>query len=113
MGYMTEIAIPVAALGLMYILSNKKKNIESFETSRKTYNKLPNTQVPVVNYPVETYSELKEHPSRYNKPNNLKQRYYDPQVHKNVFLNERKSEEGDMFTSLTGTEVPIKNFSHQ
>ena len=42
---MTEIAIPVAALGLMYILSNKdkKKNIESFETSRKTYNKLPNT----------------------------------------------------------------------
>merc|ERR1711871_3250 len=115
MGYMTEIAIPVAALGLMYILSNKdkKKNIESFETSRKTYNKLPNTQVPVVNYPVETYSELKEHPSGYNKPNNLKQRYYDPQVHKNVFLNERKSEEGDMFTSLTGTEVPIKNFSHQ
>ena len=51
----------------MYILSNKdKENIESFETSVTIIN--CKYEIPVVNYPVETYSELKEHPSRYNKP---------------------------------------------
>jgi hypothetical protein len=53
---MAEIAIPMAALGIMYILSNDKKKEEGFSgiTSSNVNNDgLVNTKVPPENYPVE------------------------------------------------------------
>ena len=53
---MAEIAIPMAALGIMYILSNDKKKEEGFSgiTSSNVNNDgLVNTKVSPENYPVE------------------------------------------------------------
>ena len=111
---MAEIAIPIAALGVMYILSNKdkKKTVESFETSRTTPSKIPNTTIPVVNYPIETYDELKDNPSHYNEPNNLKQRYYDPKVHKAVAKEENQEINNEKFVDLVGREIDKSNLKH-
>ena len=112
---MAEVAIPIAALGVMYILSNKNKDktVETFETSRRPNKnmKLPNTDNPVVNFPVETYSELKTNPSRYEKPNNLKQRYYNPEIHLQQAEEDNK-EERDTFVSLTGIEMDKNKLKH-
>ena len=111
---MAEIAIPIAALGFMYILSNKDKNktVETFESGRnQNYNSLPNTNVPVVNFPTETYSELKENPSRYEKPNNLRQRYYNPEIHRQEAKKENQ-ETQDTFVSLTGKEMSKNKLTH-
>ena len=61
---MAEVAIPMAALGLMYILSNQKEPepvLEGFEETT-----LPNIKRPPVNYPVENLKELKNNVSKYN-----------------------------------------------
>jgi len=55
-----EVAIPIIALGAMYVMSNQDKR-ESFHQREPPYKKeqqLPNTNLPPVNYPVQTYSEL-------------------------------------------------------
>jgi hypothetical protein len=111
---MAEIAIPIAALGVMYILSNKDKNktVETFETSRSTPSKIPNTSTPVVNYPIETYNELKDNPSHYREPNNLKQRYYDPKVHKAMANEESQEMNNEKFVDLVGREIDKSNLKH-
>ena len=53
-----EIAIPVVALGALYVISNQKKKEKFTELEAKKEQELPNTDVPPVNYPVQTYSEL-------------------------------------------------------
>ena len=56
---MAEIAIPMAALGIMYILSNEKKD-EGFSgifSSNANNEVLVNTNVPPRNYPVENKEE--------------------------------------------------------
>ena len=103
--YMAEIAIPIAALGFMYILSNKKKTIETFDTSKQSNMELPNTNTPIKNFPIETYVELKDNPSQYIKPNNLKQRYYNPEVHKEMAKD-------TSFMSLTGVKMEQKDMIH-
>ena len=51
---MAEVAIPLAALGIMYIISNKEDNKkEGFHT-----NQLPNTKLPVRNFPKDTKKDL-------------------------------------------------------
>jgi hypothetical protein len=55
-----EIAIPLLALGGMYVISNKKTNPtpysndtkETFNNMGKERNYLPNTNTPPENYPV-------------------------------------------------------------
>ena len=65
---MAEIAIPLAALGVMYIVSNqknKKDNLkEVFSNMHKRQN-LPNTNKPVKNFPVLDRKELENNVQDY------------------------------------------------
>jgi len=70
--------------------------------------KLPNTNTPVLNYPTETYTELKDNPSKYKNPNNLKQRYYDSKVYKEKI----KEGNNDTFMSLSGIEMDKTDIVH-
>ena len=60
-----EVAIPVVALGALYVISNKKKKENFQEREAKKEQELPNTNVPPVNYPVQTYSELGQNVNYY------------------------------------------------
>ena len=53
---MAEVAIPIAVLGVMYIISNKKDNktVEGFSGQQQ----LPNVQKIPINYPKDTKKEL-------------------------------------------------------
>ena len=58
---MAEIAIPLAVLGAMYIISNKNEKIKPNNSKiLKNFknNTLPNVKKPVVNYPVEKKDDL-------------------------------------------------------
>ena len=85
-----ELAIPIVALGGMYLVSkqNKKGNSnggngnqsqskESFVTNSR--NVLPNTNVPVTNYPImksDTGSNINAYPA----PNAVTDKYYNASV---------------------------------
>ena len=60
---MAEIAIPLAALGVMYIVSNqknKKNNLKEVFSNMHKRNSLPNVDKPVKNYPVLDRNELED-----------------------------------------------------
>ena len=50
---MAEVAIPIAVLGVMYIISNKNNDKEGFQNRA-----LPNVQKRVVNYPKDKKKDL-------------------------------------------------------
>ena len=109
---MAEIAIPMAALGIMYILSNDNKKEEGFSgISQKTSNahRLVNTQVPTENYPIEnkqgrddkytnqTYSGLNDNTNK---------------IEQSADVKSETQNYNDTYTSLTGENKPIFEFNH-
>ena len=71
-----EIAIPIVVLGGMYVLSNQdakdKETAQSKEgfiadrtTPKVQYDALPNTNTPIINFPVGEPSEVKQNPNYY------------------------------------------------
>ena len=98
---MAEIAIPMAALGIMYILSNEKKDegfsgISSSEANREG---LVNTNIPPKNYPVE----MEE--GRDDRYTNQKYSGLNKNTNKTSESAEVRSETEDYnntYTSLTG-----------
>jgi hypothetical protein len=96
-----ELAIPIVALGGMYLVSNQnKKNDagsikslkESFITSNNPNNRannpnvLPNTNIPTTNYPImlpDTGSNVNAYP----RPNAVTDKFYNASVGKQVLKN--------------------------
>ena len=97
-----ELAIPIVALGGMYLVSNQnkkndtagsiKKLKESFITSSNPYNRannpnvLPNTNIPPTNYPVllpNTGSNVNAYP----QPNAVTDKFYNASVGNQVLRN--------------------------
>jgi hypothetical protein len=120
---MAEIAIPMAVLGGMYILSNQKdKSIsntdrviikrEGFEPNNTTIPKnvtkqLPNSNTPAVNYPVNGMAEMKHSPNYYPSPNAATDKYF----HQSVY--EAKAEaDPNKYKSLTGNTVSAADLKH-
>ena len=76
-----ELAIPILALGGLYVASNQGKEhkkssrhrnenrIENFTSMGATRNYLPNTNTPPQNYPVSNVSELTDTVQKYVNPN--------------------------------------------
>lgn len=65
---MAEIAIPLAALGVMYIVSNqknKKDNLKEVFSNMHKRNNLPNVNKPVKNYPILDRKELEDNVNDY------------------------------------------------
>ena len=100
-----EVAIPVIALGAMWVISNQKTK-ENFEER-----KLPNTQLPPVNYPIQSLSELGENINYYPNANATTDKYYKTEQ---VINNLRKNEDNSdpLFKSLTGNEVSASSLKH-
>ena len=118
---MAEIAIPMVALGAMWLISNdKKKNVEELDNVSGPHQQeliaghvkshLP--VKPPVNYPKPTYSELTSNTKYYPAPNAATDRYFQQKVY------EKKVEDGGdpanaaIFQSLAGSEVQKCDMKH-
>lgn len=109
---MAEIAIPIVALGAMYIISNnkeKKKNpVETF-AQRKS---LPNTRPIVKNYPKDTRHDIlnESNVQTYKGFKNSTENFFLPENYKKALDNE-KHNIGN-FQSLTGNTVNSTELEH-
>ena len=82
-----EIALPLLALGGMYVISNQKttsckteiKKIqqETFTSMGKKPNYLPNTDIPPQNYPISNTKQLVDTVQEYQNPNSATDKYFD------------------------------------
>jgi len=124
-----ELAIPLIALGGMYVISNKNndtnKNIynesytnkkarqENFDNMGKKPNYLPNTIVPPQNYPIMNNPELIDTVQEYPNPNAATDKYFD----QNKYEQRERSGKpvGDIIQqvySLTGDYMNSNQFKH-
>ena len=88
-----ELAIPILALGGLYVASNQGKEhkkssrhrnenrIENFTSMGATRNYLPNTNTPPQNYPVSNVSELTDTVQKYVNPNVASDKYFDQNLY--------------------------------
>lgn len=126
-----EIAIPLIALGGMYVVANQPSSSnsisaqksrlekglktiqqEEFTNMGKT-NSLPNTNIPPQNYPVPNINEIDNTVQRYSNPNVATDKYFDQNYY------ERKENAGQRvgnniqeIYSLTGNYLDSKEFKH-
>jgi len=130
-----EIAVPLIALGGMYVISNQKnedctkkeirkltqENFVNMGTrtnlatrqSDKFGNYLPNTNIPPQNFPVSNINQLVDTVQQYSNPNTATDKYF------NQNLYEQKERQGvsvgknpqDIF-SLTGNYLSSDQFKH-
>lgn len=111
---METLAIPLIALGGLYIISNQKnKNTtEGFQ--------LPNTNLPNRNYPDElpvknVETELTSKLStvnQYDTPYVYSDKYFNPNVKNSLISNDKKTSGEATYYSLTGNKVNSSYFEH-
>jgi hypothetical protein len=126
-----EIAIPLVALGGMYVISNQNKNNSSKEVKKSkkenfnnmgirtnlseipSSNYLPNTNIPPQNYPIMNNKELVDNVQEYPNPNVATDKYFNQNVY------EQKERAGvpisnniQQIYSLTGDYLSSKEFMH-
>jgi len=121
-----EIAVPLIALGGMYIISNQKnencskKELRKFSQenfvnmgTKKQNEYLPNTNIPPQNYPVTNVSELIDNVEKYPNPNVASDKYFNQNLYQQ---NERKGIEigqnPQQIYSLTGNYLNSEQFKH-
>ena len=131
-----ELAIPLIALGGMYVISNQNQNkegltkrsnmtkenfnnmgirtnLQATNIESKFNNYLPNTHVPPQNYPIMNNKELIDTVQEYPNPNVATDKYFNQNVY------EQKERSGvhvsnniQQFFSLTGDYMSSKEFMH-
>ena len=111
-----ELAIPIIALGGLFIVGNqRKKNTkkDNFESMGKPKNYLPNVDTLPQNYPVVNVGELVDTVQEYPNPNQATDRYFDQTYFEN------KNNEGiktgqniQSVYSLTGNYLESNEFKH-
>jgi hypothetical protein len=119
-----EIAVPLIALGGMYVISNQKnedcskKEIrkmtqENFVNMGSTPNYLPNTNIPPQNFPVSNINQLVDNVQNYPNPNVATDKYF------NQNLYQQKERQGvavgqnpQQIFSLTGNYLDSNQFKH-
>ncbi len=128
-----EIAIPLIALGGMYVVSNQsnescsKKEIrqslrqkENFNNMGirsnlgvKTDNYLPNTNIPPQNFPVTNINQLVDTVQEYPNPNVATDKYFNQNLYKEKVRNhEPVSKNPQEIYSLTGNYLDSEQFKH-
>jgi hypothetical protein len=106
---MAELAIPLIALGSMYIISNQEKKKEKFTNMSDKKNYLPNTEIIPENYP--TLAPVNsDNVQRYINPNQITDKYFDPATYEKTINKELKNEPN--FISLSGQPIVGKEFRH-
>ena len=129
-----EIAVPLLALGGMYVISNQKNENnrkKEMRTSQENFanmgmrtnlatsqneqygNYLPNTKIPPQNFPVENINQTVDTVNKYSNPNTATDKYF------NQNLYEQKERQGSSIGknpqniySLTGNYLNSEQFNH-
>lgn len=113
---MAELAIPLIALGGLYVMSNHEKNDkkEGF-TSEDNTNLIANTYTPPpINYPMNKKISTDD-PMIYTNPNQTTDKFFKKNIYEKVEQNNpRDSVGGSTQTALSLTGAPInkKDFKH-
>ena len=109
-----ELAVPLLALGGLYVASNHDKKKEGYQSMGKKLNSLPNNDIPPVNYP--NLAPVKsDNTHKYANPNTVTDRYFKPSIYQEYrngpdqFGNTTKD---NNFVSLTGNTVEKSDFKH-
>jgi len=109
-----ELAVPLLALGGLYVASNQENKKEGYESMGKPTNSLPNSEPLPINYP-KTAPVNNNNPNMYRDPNTVTDRYFKPSIYQEYrngpdqFGNVAKT---NNFKSLTGNEMSKSNFKH-
>ena len=119
-----EIAIPLLALGGMYIISNqsnencskkeiRQKNPENFTNMGAKSNYLPNTNIPPQNFPVSNINQLVDTVQEYQNPNAATDKYfnqnlYEKKVRNHIPVGQNPQE----IYSLNGNYLNSDQFKH-
>jgi len=119
-----EIAIPLLALGGMYIISNqsnencskkeiRQKNSENFTNMGAKSNYLPNTNIPPQNFPVSNINQLVDTVQEYQNPNAATDKYfnqnlYEKKVRNHIPVGQNPQE----IYSLNGNYLNSDQFKH-
>ena len=110
---MAQVAIPLVALGFMYILSNQKKEQPSL---KEAFNKmhrpstLPNMNKPVKNYPTLNRKELENNVNDYAGKKNTADNYYNPGNYETLQMSNKQQQQS--FESLTGEKMRLGEITH-
>jgi len=127
-----EIAIPLIALGGMYVVSNqsnencadkefrKSMRQEKFTNMGirsnlgvKTDNYLPNTNIPPQNYPVSNINQLVDTVQKYPNPNTATDKYFNQNLYQQKLRNnESVGQNPQEIFSLTGNYLNSEQFKH-
>jgi hypothetical protein len=76
-----ELAVPLVALGGLYVASNQEKKKEGYENMGKKFNDSP--VPPPINYP-KLAPVSQTNPNKYRDPNTVTDRYFNPKFIKNM-----------------------------
>ena len=123
-----ELAIPLIALGGMYVISNQKKNTnmnngqnkEDFTNMGirtnlgvKTDNYLPNVNIQPQNYPVTNNKELVDNIQEYPNPNAATDKYFNQNLYEEKErANQKMGNNIQEVYSLTGDYLSSTEFKH-
>lgn len=121
-----ELAIPLIALGGMYIVSNqtpskscnsengkKKMNQENFTSMGAQRNYLPNTNIPPQNFPVSNINQLVDTVQEYQNPNTATDKYFDQNLYQQkVRNNVPVGQNPQQIYSMTGNYLDSEQFKH-
>ena len=130
-----EIAVPLIALGGMYVISNQKTsecskkdfknaNHENFtnmgirsniptKESQTFGNYLPNTNIPPQNFPVNNINQLVDTVQEYQNPNVATDKYFNQNLYQQkVNKNIRTGSEIQDIYSLSGNYLKSEQFKH-
>ena len=120
-----ELAIPLIALGGMYVISNQNNNNnniqdkvtkiskENFTNMGRPQNYLPNTNIPPQNYPVTNLNQTNDTVQQYPNPNQATDKYFNQTNYANkanqgVSVGNTQQE----IYSLTGNYLDSAQFKH-
>uniref|UniRef100_A0A6C0I9B4 Uncharacterized protein n=1 Tax=viral metagenome TaxID=1070528 RepID=A0A6C0I9B4_9ZZZZ len=127
-----ELAIPLIALGGMYVASNQNKNNkqnnnnkqqhnskqdnnkkENFESMGAKPNYLPNTNVPPTNYPILNNKELVDNVQEYVNPNTASDKYFNQNAYEQrQRAGGKVSDTIQQVYSLSGNYMDSQEFKH-
>lgn len=112
---MAELAIPIALLGGMYLISNDENKKENFianrqkNANRQNMSTLKKQELIQNNYPTQKRgkAELKKDPNYYPDPNNAMDKYFEQAEYE-----EDTTLDKNAYTSLTGDKVNKSELTH-
>ena len=113
-----ELAIPLVALGGLYVISNqgsskRELGVENYENMGKKANYLPNLNIPSSNYPVTNKTELLDTDQVYVNPNTATDKYFNQTNYENSEnVGTKVGNTMQEIYSLTGNYVDTSNFKH-